>query len=111
MKKLYAFLHLLMFGLILVHSVIPHSHEEEALSKHPILTATSISHTLLFLQIDLGEDHLEEYDQEQQDFVFVIEGTSRHSCKTGAKSLFSRNQSEQAYNLSIDQTNRGPPLA
>ena len=110
MRRVASYALLMLFGLILVHSIIPHDHGEGALSDHPTLTSKTVTHNLLFLEIDLGEDHLEDYDQSNYDFVFIAEDEIVCSFKSECGLVIHKDDVLPIFINPVTQPNRGPPV-
>ena len=112
MKRLVAIVHLLLFSLILIHAAFPHSHEKEALSDYPTLESTSNVHTILFLEVDLGEDHLEDFNQLDNEFHYLREHsvTNWFFPKVEGKEFIHTDVSYAVRYLSYNP-DRGPPMS
>ena len=111
MKRLVSVLHLLLFGLILVHSAMPHTHGDEALSQYPTFNAAGETHTFLFLEIDLGEDHLEDFTQLDNDIIAAILPESRSLSPAPVSSSVAAKQApKNTGQLLLTSSDRAPPL-
>jgi|GEM_PF-4914904 len=60
--------------LVLLHSVVPHSHYSDRLNATSVLRNNELSNTFLseLFQVDLGTHHLEEYSISDHQFDIVL---------------------------------------